>query len=42
MIIGHSERRTLFGEDDATVMKKVGAALEKGLSVILCIGETES
>ncbi|KDN45286.1 putative TPI1-triose-phosphate isomerase [Tilletiaria anomala UBC 951] len=40
VIIGHSERRTLFGEADHNVAEKTKAALEAGLSVILCIGET--
>eukprot|EP00917_Polyrhabdina_sp_WS-2016_P025184 GHVP01054262.1.p1 GENE.GHVP01054262.1~~GHVP01054262.1.p1 ORF type:complete len:250 (-),score=50.46 GHVP01054262.1:83-790(-) len=40
VIIGHSERRALFGETNEVVKKKVSIALEKGLSVILCIGET--
>jgi len=40
VIIGHSERRTYFGETDATVNKRVRAALDAGLSVILCVGET--
>lgn len=39
-IIGHSERRTLFGDDDETVFGKVQAALRHSLSVILCVGET--
>lgn len=40
VIIGHSERRTLFGETDETVNKKVLAALSNGLKVIMCVGET--
>ena len=38
-IIGHSERRQYFGETDETVNKRVRAALDAGLSVILCVGE---
>lgn len=39
VIIGHSERRTYFGETDVTVNKRTLAALNKGLKVILCVGE---
>ena len=39
-LIGHSERRTVFGETDAQVHKKVLAAFGAGLLPILCIGET--
>jgi triosephosphate isomerase len=39
-IIGHSERRTLFGETNDTVNKKMHAALTAGLVPIVCIGET--
>lgn len=40
VIIGHSERRTYFGETDATVNKRVKAALANGLIPIVCVGET--
>ena len=40
VIIGHSERRRLFGETDEWVKLKVGAALAAGLETIVCIGET--
>ncbi|MGB8253320.1 MAG: triose-phosphate isomerase [Anaerolineaceae bacterium] len=39
-IIGHSERRTYFGETDETVNKKLLAALLAGLTPIVCVGET--
>ena len=39
-LIGHSERRQYFGETDATVNKKVHAALQQGLKPVLCVGET--
>jgi triosephosphate isomerase (TIM) len=40
VIIGHSERRLYFGETDEGVHRKVKAALEAGLTPIVCVGET--
>jgi triosephosphate isomerase len=40
VIVGHSERRTLFGETDTTVNRKIGAAFAADLTPIVCIGET--
>jgi triosephosphate isomerase len=40
VILGHSERRTYFGETDAFINKKVLAALKNQLKPILCVGET--
>ena len=39
VILGHSERRTLMGETDAIINRKLHTALAKGLPVILCVGE---
>src|SRR5579862_5859868 len=41
-IVGHSERRQLFGETDETVARRTEAALAAGLDVIACVGETEA
>jgi triosephosphate isomerase len=41
-IVGHSERRRYFGDTDETVGKRCRAALEHGLHVIACVGETEA
>jgi triosephosphate isomerase (TIM) len=41
VVLGHSERRAMFGETDAALAEKVPAALESGLTPILCVGETE-
>jgi triosephosphate isomerase len=41
-LVGHSERRQHFGETDETVRTRAETALEQGLSVIACVGETEA
>ena len=41
VVLGHSERRQLFGETDEALSRKVPAALAAGLTPILCIGESE-
>lgn len=42
VIVGHSERRTLHGESNQLVKAKADAALNAGLGVIVCVGETEA
>jgi triosephosphate isomerase len=42
VILGHSERRALFGENDAIVSRKVVAARRHGLAPIVCVGENEA
>ena len=42
VVLGHSERRALFGETDEALALKVAAALDAGLTALLCLGETES
>lgn len=39
-LVGHSERRTLFGESDAVVVEKFAAARRAGLTPVFCVGET--
>lgn len=39
-VVGHSERRQLFGESDAVIAEKVGQGIAAGLQIILCVGET--
>ncbi|TPD54116.1 MAG: triosephosphate isomerase, partial [Thalassolituus maritimus] len=40
VIIGHSERRTLYGETDDVVLRKTRKALDNGLIAVVCVGET--
>ena len=40
VLVGHSERRHLFGETEADTAKKVAAALRAGLTPVICVGET--
>ena len=40
IILGHSERRAIYGENDSFINAKVRLAIEQGLEVILCVGET--
>jgi triosephosphate isomerase (TIM) len=42
VILGHSERRQYFGETDEGVARKARAAIDAGLSIIVCVGETEA
>ena len=40
VLVGHSERRTLYGEGDVEVARKAGRALAAGLTPVVCVGET--
>jgi len=40
VLVGHSERRTIYGESDEEVAERFAAALEAGLEPVLCVGET--
>lgn len=40
VLVGHSERRAIYGETDELITAKTKAAMEKGLVVVLCVGET--
>src|SRR4051812_6915642 len=42
VLLGHSERRQLFGETDEALQRKLAAALSTGLEPVLCVGETEA
>ena len=42
VILGHSERRQFFGETDETVNRRLRAAIEAGLTPIVCVGESQS
>jgi len=42
VIVGHSERRHVFGENDEMVAKRLARVMESGLSAVLCVGETEA
>src|SRR5581483_7414950 len=41
VIIGHSERRTIFGESDAMIARKLALAIDAGLTPVLCVGEDQ-